>query len=160
MFDSADDQLNVRPLSKEEAELLRQKNTPLSPWWVISLQVLVVLVVASCMWLVTHDTVKTYSLVWGGLCVIVPSSVFAGGLVSKTTLMNAGSAIAGFFLWEVVKLGLTLAMLIAAPRALQVAGQDLNWLTMLAGFVVVMKVYWLASYCLIKASKPVGVQLI
>jgi ATP synthase protein I len=67
--------------------------------------------------------------------------------MSRATLMNAGSATAGFFLWEVVKIGLTLAMLFAAPRVMRVLGQDLSWPAMLAGLVVTMKVYWLALLC-------------
>ncbi len=45
-------------------------------------------------------------------------------------------------MWEMVKIGLTVAMLIAAPRLVL----DLSWLAMLAGFVVTMKVYWLAMW--------------
>jgi ATP synthase protein I len=55
-------------------------------------------------------------------------------------LINAGSAVFGFFLWEMVKIGLTIAMLIAAPRLVN----DLSWPAMLVGLVVTMKVYWLA----------------
>ncbi len=46
----------------------------------------------------------------------------------------------GFFVWEMAKVGLTVAMLFAAPRVVT----DLSWPAMLAGLVVTMKVYWLA----------------
>jgi ATP synthase protein I len=90
-----------------------------------------------------------YSLAWGGLCVVVPSAVFARGLMSRATLMNAGSATAGFFLWEMVKIALTLAMLFAAMRVVK----DLSWPALLVGLVVTMKVYWLALLCKPKVSK-------
>lgn len=55
--------------------------------------------------------------------------------------MNLGTAVFGFLLWEMVKLVVTVAMLIAAPRL--VAG--LEWLALLAGLVVALKMYWVAS---------------
>jgi ATP synthase protein I len=41
-----------------------------------------------------------------------------------------------------VKVVLTVAMLFAAPGLIP----DLNWLALLAGFVVTMKVYWVAMW--------------
>ncbi len=147
MFDDIDTGPEIRTLSKEEAAAVKVSNPPLNPWRVVGWQVLVVLISALLMLILTRRLGWMCSLVWGGLCVVVPSSVFARGLMSRATLMNAGSATAGFFLWEVVKIGLTLAMLFAAPRVMQVLGQDLSWPTMLVGLVVTMKVYWLALLC-------------
>ena len=48
----------------------------------------------------------------------------------------------GFFIWELVKIVLTVALLLAAPRLIL----ELNWLALLAGFVVTMKVYWVAMW--------------
>jgi len=55
-------------------------------------------------------------------------------------LSSPGAAVVGFFVWEMVKIGLTLAMLFAAPRLVS----ELSWPAMLVGLVVTMKVYWLA----------------
>jgi hypothetical protein len=46
----------------------------------------------------------------------------------------------GFFLWEMVKMALSVAMLIAAPRLITA----LSWPAMLVGLVVTMKAAWLA----------------
>ena len=46
----------------------------------------------------------------------------------------------GFFLWEMVKIALTVAMLIAAPRLVT----ELSWPAMLVGLVVTMKASWVA----------------
>ena len=51
-----------------------------------------------------------------------------------------GAAVFAFVHWEMVKIGLTVAMLFAAPRLVN----DLSWPAMLAGLVVTMKVYWVA----------------
>jgi len=46
----------------------------------------------------------------------------------------------GFLLWEIVKIGLTLAMLLVAPRVVS----QVSWPAMLVGLVLTMKVYWIA----------------
>ncbi len=147
MFDDFDSRPEIRTLNKEEAAVVRALNPPLNPWRVVGWQVVVVLASMLLALVLTKKMAVMYSLAWGGLCVVVPAAVFARGLMSKAALVNAGSATAGFFLWEVVKIGLTLAMLFAAPRVMQIVGQDLSWLAMLVGLVVTMKVYWLALLC-------------
>ncbi len=151
MFDSADDQLNIRPLSKEEAKLLRQKNPPLSPWRVISLQVLVVLVVAFVTRLVTQNAAKTYSLVWGGLCVIVPSSVFAYALSRqiRSRQSSPSALLVGMFVWELVKVVLTVAMLLMTSRVVS----GVSWLMLVLGFVLTMKVYWAVCCWVMKTPR-------
>jgi ATP synthase protein I len=64
--------------------------------------------------------------------------LFARGLTSKATTLNSGTAVFGFLLWEMVKIGLTIAMLYAATWLVK----DLSWPAMLVGLVVTMKVYW------------------
>ena len=70
---------------------------------------------------------------------VIPGALFVRGLMSKVSSMNPGAAVAGFFLWEMVKIGLVIAMLLAAPRIVS----DLSWPVMLVGLVVTMKVVWL-----------------
>jgi len=53
---------------------------------------------------------------------------------------NAAAALLRFFSWELIKLGLCVALLCAAPRVVA----DLNWLALLAALVVVTKIHWLA----------------
>ena len=72
--------------------------------------------------------------------IIVLTAVFARGLTGRFSSLNASTAVFGFFLWEMVKMALTVAMLIAAPRL--VAG--LSWPAMLVGLVVTMKAAWVA----------------
>jgi len=42
--------------------------------------------------------------------------------------------------WDLVKISVSVAMLFLAPRMVM----DLDWLALLIGLVVTMKVYWLA----------------
>jgi ATP synthase protein I len=46
----------------------------------------------------------------------------------------------GLFFWELVKIILTVALLLVAPKVIS----NLSWLALVAGFVVTIKVYWLA----------------
>lgn len=45
-----------------------------------------------------------------------------------------------FFVWELIKIALTIALLAAAPWLIS----GLVWLALLAGVVVAMKMYWVA----------------
>ncbi|MFY8178555.1 MAG: ATP synthase subunit I [Limnohabitans sp.] len=127
-------------MTAEQARVLRASQPLLSVWRVVAAQALIGLLLALLVWLVTGRMAAVYSAVYGAAAVIVPAALFARGLTSQTSSMNAGAAVFGFFLWEMVKIGLTVAMLIAAPRLVN----ELSWPAMLVGLVVTMKVYWLA----------------
>ena len=128
------------PLSAEQAAQLRQRQPLLSVWRVVGVQVLVGLLAAALAgWFSGRDAVA-YSVLYGAFAVVLPAALFARGLTSRTSSVNAGAAMFGFFLWEMVKIGLTVAMMFAAPRWIK----DLSWPAMLVGLVVTMKVYWVA----------------
>lgn len=130
----------VRTLSAEEALRVREQNPPVSPWRVVAGQAVVGLVAALLAWGFTGKQNVGWSVAYGALAVLVPAAVFARGLTGRFSSLNAGSAAVGFLLWEMVKIALTFAMLVAAPRL--VAG--LSWPALLVGLVLAMKVYWVA----------------
>ena len=130
----------VQPLSAEQARRLHELSPPVSPWWVVAGQAVAGLVVALAAWVLTGRQNVGWSATYGALAVVIPAAVFARGLTGRISSANAGTAAVGFLLWEMVKLGLTFAMLVAAPRL--VAG--LSWPALLVGLVLTMKVYWLA----------------
>ena len=129
-----------KPLTAEEARRLREQNPPVSPWWVVAGQVVVGLVVALAAWGITGRQNVGWSAGYGALAVVLPAAVFARGLTGRFASLNPGTAVIGFFLWEMVKLVLTLAMLFAAPGLVDA----LSWPALLAGLVLTMKVYWVA----------------
>lgn len=139
----------VQPLSAEEARRLRELNPSVSPWRVVAGQAVMALVVALAAWALTGKQNVAWSAAYGALAVVIPSAVFARGLTGRFSSVNAGSAAVGFLLWEMVKLALTFAMLVAAPRL--VAG--LSWPALLVGLVLAMKVYWLALAFKPRATK-------
>ncbi len=130
-----------KPLSAEEARRLRERMPQISPWQVLGLQLAAGAVVAAVAgWMGGARLVG--SAVYGVAAVVVPAALFARGLARQRTAPDAGSALAGFFVWELVKIALTVAMLVAAPRLVA----QLSWLALVAGFVVTMKVYWVAMW--------------
>ena len=139
-----EDQENVQdafePLTAEQVVELRKRQPILSVWRVVGVQAVLGLLVAVLVWFVSGRMSAVYSALYGALAVIVPAALFARGLTSRVASVNAGAAAFGFFLWEMVKIGLTVAMLFAAPRLVS----DLSWPAMLVGLVVTMKVYWVA----------------
>lgn len=130
----------VRPLSAEEVRRVREKNPPVSPWWVVAGQAAVGLVAALVAWALTGKQNVGWSVAYGAAAVVIPAAVFARGLTGRFSSLNAGTAAVGFLLWEMVKIALSLAMMAVAPRL--VAG--LSWPALLIGLVLAMKVYWVA----------------
>lgn len=137
--DLEDAQDDVPPLTAEQVRELRKSQPLLSVWRVVVAQALAGLLVTGVAWLVSGP-VAAMSAVYGALTVIVPAALFARGLTSRAALANAGTAVMGFFVWELVKIGLTVAMLAAATRVIG----EVSWPALLAGLVVTMKVYWVA----------------
>ncbi len=137
----AEDQ-DFKVLTREEAQKLRDANPPVSPWAVLAGQLAVGVLTACVVWGLTGRAGAGWSALYGALAVVVPAALFARGVASKLWSLNAGTAVVGFFVWEMVKVALTVAMLFAAPRMIV----QLDWLALLAGFVVTMKVYWVAMW--------------
>ena len=130
----------MQPLTADEARRLREQNPPGSPWRVVAGQAGVGLVTALAAWVFTGKQNVAWSAAYGALAVVIPAAVFARGITGRFASLNAATAAVGFLAWEMVKLGLTLAMLVAAPKL--VAG--LSWPALLVGLVLAMKVYWVA----------------
>jgi len=128
------------PLSAEEAIRFREEHPPLSPWWVVLGQLAMGLLVSGLAWGVTQNREMAVSAFCGALGVVLPGALFARGLMGQFAALNPANAVTSFFIWELVKIFVTVAVLFAAHR--WVVG--LSWPAMLVGLVVTMKVYWLA----------------
>ena len=137
---SEDEQPPIKPLSADEARRLREQYPPVSPWWVVGGQAVVGLVAAVVAWGITGRLGVGWSVGYGALAVLIPAAVFARGLTGRVSSLNAGTAAVGFLLWEMVKIALTVAMMLAAPRLVR----ELSWPALLVGLVLAMKVYWVA----------------
>ncbi len=143
---------DFKPLTREEAQQWRAGQPRYSPWAVLGWQVLLAVLVAGLIWVISGQTSIAASALYGAAAVILPTAVMVWGVTSSAlSRLFAGAAqasLAGFFLWEGVKLLLALAMLWSAPRIVA----DLNWLALVAGLVVVLKAYWLELW--FRARRP------
>jgi ATP synthase protein I len=134
------EELEFKRLSPQEAKVLLKEHPSLSPWWVVGLQVVAGLVVALAAGLLAQRANAAWSAGYGALVVVIPAALFARGLTSQFSSMNAATAGFGFFVWEAVKIVVSGVMLFLAPRLIE----NLDWLMMLIGLIVTLKVYWLA----------------
>ena len=142
-----------KSLTADEARRLREQNPRVSPWWVVAAQAVVGLLVAFAAWALTGKPNVGWSAGYGALAVVAPAAIFARGLTGRFSSLSAETAAAGFMLWEMVKIALTVAMIVAAPRLVAA----LSWPAMLVSLVLVTKVYWLAlAFPRRNASKKLG----
>lgn len=129
-----------KALSREEAEVLRAKDPPLSPWRVIVVQAGVGVVVALIALLLTGRPEVGWSALYGAATVVIPGALMARGMTSKLSSVSPGASAVSFMFWEAVKILVSLAMLALAPKLVQ----PLSWPALLVALVLCMKVYWLA----------------
>ena len=137
------------PLTREQAQQLRLLQPMVSPWRVVAWQLVVGLMALACAWIASGTLASVRSVGCGALAVVLPAALFARGVTGRFSSQNPGSAVLGFFVWELVKIVTTVGLLLLAQRLVS----DLSWPWMLAGMVLVMKVYWVALMVNPKASK-------
>ena len=151
---SAEEAINAsdadfKPWSAEQAREWRAAHPPMSPWPVVWWQavaglaaVLVALVWSGGM------TAVTYSAAYGVLAAWVPTVLFAR-MVARRMRRQASphGALMALMVGEGIKVALTVALLLAAPKILA----QVHWLALLAGFVVTIKAAWVALW--LKSAK-------
>ena len=138
--DDKQERAAAKPLTREEASALREKDPPLSPWRVITVQVMVGVAAALLAGLLTQRQEVAWSVLYGAATVVVPGALMARGMTSRLSSMSPGASAVSFMVWEMVKIAVSIAMLALAPKFVQ----PLVWPALLAGLVLGMKVYWVA----------------
>lgn len=149
---NADDDVDFKPLSAQEAATWRLKQPPVSMWRVVGWQLSAACLVGALVWWVTEDQSSAVSALYGGGAVVLPVAVMVWGMtvgrLTRLLSVFAKSSLLALVFWEGVKIVLSILMLALAPVLLK----NLNWLALVAGFVLVIKVYWLALFVQSKAS--------
>jgi ATP synthase protein I len=144
-----------QPLTKEQVSVLRQTDFELDLWHVVLWQALALLVLSVLLHVLTYNKLITASFVWGGLCALIPGSVFVLGVRKNKTASNyTGFALMILVKWELVKLSLTILMLSVSYKVIN----DISWLSLVIGFISTLKVYWLACYCLNRRGRLIGIK--
>lgn len=129
-----------RTLTRQEAQALVARQPSVSPWRVVAVQAAVGLAVAALAGLLWGERSMFASALYGAAVVVLPGALMARGMTSRFSSMNAGISAVSFMFWEMVKIGVSVAMLMLAPRLVQ----DLSWPALLVALVLCIKVYWLA----------------
>lgn len=127
-----------KTLSRQEAQALKAKLPQVSPWRVVAAQAVAGLLCAAITWLLTQRSGAAWSALYGALAVVLPGALLARGMTR-----GAGSpvaAAAGFLFWEMLKIGVAIAMLVIAAKVVP----GLSWPILLLTMVVCMKVNWVA----------------
>ncbi len=144
-----EEELECKKLTSAEV-VDRLKNQPrVSPWGVIGAQIVVGFFVACLTVLITGRESAGWSAGYGSLTVVCPAVLFLRGLTGRFASLNAATAGLSFFVWEAIKIAVTCGMLFVATQVVA----DLDWVALLAGLFVTLKVYLVAPWlCRIKIT--------
>lgn len=135
---SKDLEPQFKPLTPEQAAAWRADQPKVDVWKVVAWQAGAGVLLAAAVAVFSGQWRLVSSVAWGAVAVVLPSAVFARAWVRQARLAQAGAALAGLFVWELVKILLTVVLLVASPLLIS----QLSWLALLTGFVVTMKVSW------------------
>lgn len=130
----------VRVWTREEAQALRAKSPPVSPWRVIRAQAWVAVGVSALAWGITGERSAGWSSLYGSAAVVVPGAMMAWGVTRRGASGLASARALQFLAWEMAKIALSVVMLVLAPGIVQ----PLSWPALLVAMVLCLKVYWLA----------------
>ena len=138
--DDAEDEAGFQPLTREQAQALRDRQPQVPAWWVVAAQAVVGAAVAMLAWLIAGDRTLGVSALYGAAVVVVPGALMARGMSSRLSSMSPSASAVSFMLWEMVKIAVSVLMLVLAPQIVQ----PLSWPALLVSLVVCMNVYLLA----------------
>jgi ATP synthase protein I len=139
-WDDHEDEAAFQPLTREQAQALRDRQPQVPAWWVVAAQAAVGIVVAMLAWLIADDRAVWASALYGAAVVVVPGALMARGMSSRLGSVSPSAGAVSFMLWEMVKIAVSVLMLVLAPQIVQ----PLSWPALLASLVVCMHVYLLA----------------
>jgi ATP synthase protein I len=125
----------IQPLTHAQAQALRARYPVVSAWRLIAAQVLVGVLVALC-WGALSGQTALWSSLYGALVAVLPNVLMVRGLFGR----NAGRSVGGLLFWELVKIGVSVAMLALSP----VLVPSLDWAAMLVTMVLCLKVIGVA----------------
>jgi ATP synthase protein I len=128
-WDEEDNPQDFKPLTPLEAQQLRKTLGRTSVWRVL---------LTAGFWFFSQQASMAWSALYGAAAVVLPSSLLARGMTRGTGTPVAAAM--GFMFWEMLKIGVAIAMLVIAAKVVP----HLSWPALLLTMVVCMKVNWLA----------------
>jgi ATP synthase protein I len=137
-FDDESDPAPWQTLTAAQAQELRERDPSISPWRVVAAQAVAGVVCVAVVWAVTQRASAAWSALYGAAATVIPGALLARGMTRGTSGPVASAA--GFMFWEMLKVGVAIAMLVIAARVVA----DLSWPALLVTMVVCIKVNWVA----------------
>lgn len=126
----------VVPWTREQVQALEAAQPPVSMWTVVGVQALVGVLVVLTWWLLGNaPAAQAKSAAWGAAAVVLPHAVMAWGL--RRASVAASAALLVFLVWEMVKVGLVIAILLVAAKTVP----DLSWPALLVALIGCLKVH-------------------
>lgn len=135
--DDATDSVPVAPWTREQVQALELQQPALLPWRVVAVQALVGAVLVG-LWALfgSQPWTQARSALCGAAAVVLPSAAMAWGLRRSSGGLPA-AALLSFLVWELVKIGLTVLILVITVKTLP----DLSWPALLVGLIGCLKVH-------------------
>jgi ATP synthase protein I len=127
-------------LTAAEAAMFRASNPQVSPWRVIAVQAAVGGAATLSAWLLGGGREHAWSALYGAVTAVVPGALLARGMTSRLSSLSPAVSAVSVMLWETVKIGATVALLMAAPKLVR----PLSWPALLAALAACVSVYWFA----------------
>jgi ATP synthase protein I len=128
------------PLTAQEVSALRARSPSVAPLRVIFVQAALGACVTLLALQFAGDSAVAWSAAYGCATVVFPGLLMARGVSRRGGKVSAGVSAVSVVSWSLVKMGVSIAMLVLAPKLIQ----PLNWPALLATMVLCMQVYWLA----------------
>lgn len=129
----------IVPLTRAQAQALRQSQPSVSVWQVVAAQAVAGVVVAVVAWGLTGLGAVGWSALYGAAVVVLPTALLARG-VGRLAGTGPIAGTVGFLGWQSVKMVLSLALLVGAVKVVP----NLNWPALLVAVAVCLQVNWLA----------------
>ena len=126
-------------LNAEQARQWRSSQHPSPAWHALGWQVGVGLVAAAGTGVIWQSGVLMRSVAYGVFAVVLPQMLLLRGMAGVQGRWSSEALLLRFFVWELVKIALTVAILFSAGRVLGA----MSWPALIAGLVVTMKANWL-----------------
>ncbi|WP_431264752.1 ATP synthase subunit I [Roseateles chitinivorans] len=128
-----------KPLTREEAQDLRARLPVMSVWSLLTWQAATGAIMVALWGLLSLQADKTWSALFGAVSVVVPNALMAWGM-TRQSARDAGTPMLTFAVWELVKIILAVAILVAVAMGFA----SLSWAALLSTLVVTLKANWLA----------------
>ena len=147
---------DFKPLTREQAVRWRASQPRLSIGWVLVWQVVVGVLVGALAIGLSGMWTAGVSAWYGAFSIVGPAAVMALGVtrgrLSRVMSTVPKGSLATIVFWEGLKVGLSVMLLAASPWILK----QVDWLALLAGLVVVVKVNGVALWWMSRSPRKVN----